>query len=205
VNSACASAPTPSLPSSTIIPKKQGNTWTRPPSSGDLHAKAVALNNLALLDMGIGNLHAARRRLEEAVDIATMIEDWWMRAMQLAPLGLTWILEGNPEAALPIYADALESADRMGAQDPYPVIGLAMCESRLGDQRRAAVWHGAAIGLVDRRAEQLDPMHATAAADDRARLRHRLGTDQFDSAIEEGKQLTFEQVALATRRRFQDR
>jgi tetratricopeptide (TPR) repeat protein len=171
---------------------------------GDLEGMAIALNTLALLDMGAGDLHSARRGLEEAVEILTMVGNRWMRAMQLAPLGLTWLLEGNAQVALPIYLDALESAHQMGAQDPYPVIGLAMCESRLGDRRRAAVLHGSAIGLVERRGEHLDPMHSRAADEDRAQLRHELGTDQFDWAVEEGKRLTFEQVVLETRRRLQE-
>jgi tetratricopeptide (TPR) repeat protein len=174
-------------------------------ATGDLQGRAVALNNLAWLDIRIGDLDAARRQLKEAVQIATTMGDWWMRVMQLATLGLTWILEGHPEAALPIYADALESADRVGAQDPYTVIGLAMCESRLGDPRRAAILHGAAIGLVERRNEQLDPIHARAVDEDQTRLRRELGTNKFDAAMEDGKRLTFEQVVLATRRQLQDR
>ena len=70
-----------------------------------------------------------------------------MLALQLDSLGLTWVAQGKPEKALPIYLESLEASDLVGNHNPASVIGLALCASSMGESRRAVVLHSAAIAL----------------------------------------------------------
>jgi predicted ATPase/class 3 adenylate cyclase len=166
---------------------------------GDLQAMAVTVNNRPLIDMGTGDLESARYRLEEAIEIVRGLGDRWMLPLQLDSLGLTWVALGNPEKALTIYRESLEASDRVGNQDPCSILGLALCASALGNLRKAAVLHGAAIALGERRGERLDPVQSAAADQDRTRLQELLGPVEFGAASEEGAQLTFDQIVMELR------
>lgn len=105
-------------------------------------AEALALNNLAVTEIAMGNMASADRHLLEAAQIDSTYPAWPFRAYRLVNQGVLRLLQGAPAEARVHFVDAHDlSRDR----ELWSVLlcacgGLAMCAVRRGDHEDLGKW-----------------------------------------------------------------
>jgi predicted ATPase/class 3 adenylate cyclase len=148
----------------------------------DLLSIGVVENNLADLELILGNTEGARSHLQSAVAICQELGDESV-VYNYMNLGHVEYLSGNIDRARASYADALRGSRRTGDQFlvALAILGLAICLSAHGEDERAAELHGVSEGLLKDLGAVLDVLEVRLRQEDRQRLRHRMGDAAFDA------------------------
>ena len=75
---------------------------------------ATTLNNMGLVYRDQGEYQKALEALDEALQIDKKIRSKWAIAYDLKNQAITWLRMGKPEAALPLFEEALATAEEIG-------------------------------------------------------------------------------------------
>jgi len=75
---------------------------------------ATTLNNMGLVHRDQGEYQKALEILDEALQIDRKIRSKWAIAYDLKNQAITWLRMGKPEAALPLFEEALATAEEIG-------------------------------------------------------------------------------------------
>ena len=152
---------------------------------GDVSLTALWLSNLAGYALERGNTAEARRRLEESLELARLIDDTRGIGQGLANLGWVELFEGDFEQALSCFEEAAAIARRLGALwlGAEAIWGFAHLAAAGGDADRAARLEGSALELggSDWAARPCPPL-----LDD---VRAALGEQAWQKARDEGAAL----------------
>jgi len=148
----------------------------------------MAALSAGILQTELGRYDEAPQRLDEARDLAEGSGGTWITAGSRMQLGIVDILRGRPEQARPLLDEAL---DLSLATRSTPFVTLCLSAYAWlafadGDPERAARLQGAAEGLRQRFGLPAWPHLRPAQAKLAARVRQRLGADQFDQAFSAG-------------------
>jgi predicted ATPase/class 3 adenylate cyclase len=166
-------------------------------TAGDQDGVAIALLNLAWLDLDLDEPATARSRVERALPILATYPNPVFEAGFLEVLGFVELREHDADAARTDFERAFALARRAGDQ-------LMMAESVLGcaltepQATHAAVLHGAADALLSRLGSQLAASDAQVRDAEHARLRSLLGDDNFEANYERGRGMTRPEIAALT-------
>jgi tetratricopeptide (TPR) repeat protein len=116
---------------------------------GDVSLTALWLSNLAGYALEGGNTAEARRRLDESLELARLIDDTRGTGGALATFGWVELLEGNFEHAFSCFEEAAAIGRRLGARwvGVDALWGFAQVAAAGGDVDRAARLAGAALAL----------------------------------------------------------
>ena len=116
---------------------------------GDVSLTALWLSNLADYALQHGNTVEARRRLDESLELARLIDDPRGTGHALATFGWVELLEGDFEHAFSCFEEAAGIARRLGARwlGAEVIWGFAKVAAAGGDADRAARLAGAALTL----------------------------------------------------------
>ena len=156
---------------------------------GDVSLTALWLSNLAGYALQRGNTAEARRRLDESLALARLIDDTRGIGQALDNLGWIELLEGDLEDAFSCFEEAEAIARRLGARwlGADAIRGFAHVAAA-GDADRAARLAGAALAFggsagYDPAARDSVPPHLDAA-------RAALGEQAWQKARDEGARST---------------
>ena len=146
---------------------------------------AIALGNLAYLDVLAGELTTARVRLEEASAISRESCEAQNAAWISVNLGFVRHLEHDRAGAAHLFADALRTASELGEHESLAMalLGLALDSA---DPNTAAKLHGAADLAREQLGSSLDPLEAQLREADHDRLKSELSEKIFQTAWETG-------------------
>jgi predicted ATPase/class 3 adenylate cyclase len=165
-------------------------------AAGDSYWHGVVVNNLASTDMDEGNLAAARRRLQEGLDLSRPGGDEVLTLL-LANLGDLELREDNFHVAIEAYAEAAARQLRRGGLSHTSsgiVAGLAVCAAALGEIEAAAYLHGAAQSIQVHSGleygEQFVYLDADLLIADQKRLVTQMGEPRFEATFSRGLALT---------------
>jgi tetratricopeptide (TPR) repeat protein len=167
---------------------------------GDQRLVGGMLGNLGYGELSLGQIGAARGHLTEALQIAREMNDPKGIIIATFNLGIAAYLEGNDDDAEELFAEALSRSrhSAMKADPAYALVGVALTKSRLGQERQAAVLHGAADAALEIIGQAMVPLEAGLHKRDLAKLQSDLGLAAFTSAYNEGREMPFDEVmALA--------
>jgi predicted ATPase/class 3 adenylate cyclase len=118
---------------------------------GDVSLSALWLSNLSESALGSGNTAEARRRLDEALELARLVDD--TRGIGYAHTNLGWVelLEGDPERAFSYFEAAAVDARRLGSRrlGADAIWGVAHIAAAGGDADRAGRLAGAAGAFAE--------------------------------------------------------
>jgi predicted ATPase len=190
-------------------------TWTLP-IAGDfdeaLREAAVSLEELrgqdepvfmgmaaftvGSLETALGHYDDALRHLREARDLAERTGGDWLAGGSRVQLGILDVLRGSLDEARVLLDEALDLS--MAARStPFVTLclaGYAQLAFADGDPERAALLEGAAEGLRRRVGLPAWPHLRRVETELVARVRQRLGADEFDQAFSAGSALTQQQA-----------
>jgi predicted ATPase/class 3 adenylate cyclase len=167
---------------------------------GDQRLVGGMLGNLGYGELSLGHIGAARSHLTEALQIAREMNDPKGIIIATFNLAIAAYLEGHDDEAEALFAEALSRSRHspMKADPAYALVGVALTMSRLGQERQAAVLHGAADAAFEILGQAMVPLEAGLHKRDVAKLQTDLGRDAFTSAYTEGREMPFDEVmALA--------
>jgi predicted ATPase/class 3 adenylate cyclase len=155
----------------------------------DISLSALWLSNLAEYALGGGNTAEARRRLDESLELARLIDDPRETGHALAFFGWVDLLEGDLTHAFSSFEEAAAIAQRLGARwlGASAIWGFAHVAAAGGDADRAARLAGAATEFG--RSVGYDPAGATPFAPPLDDARAALGEQAWQSARDEGAAL----------------
>jgi predicted ATPase/DNA-binding SARP family transcriptional activator len=151
-------------------------------NAGDPRWTAAVLNNLAGRDMRDLDLMTAQTHLEEALDIAHDLQSDSLASTILTNLGCIAVMQGDFTAAWETYRDALEASHGIGSipNTAYAMNGLALCHSGSGNDHVSIVLHAVSDSLFRKAGEVLDEQEAAMRDEDLARIRGRVGGEEFE-------------------------
>ncbi len=162
--------------------------------SGHVRLRRTLHNNAGIAALEMGDIPAARARLEAAIRAAAAIGD-------LHPIpseNLGWVLraEHDLDRARSRFEEALRTSRRIGSNRGMAsaIDGLASLATDLGDWHRAAVLHGAAQALLDQTGVQLEPLDARYRQESLGQACAALGDEQAQQAYARGMTLSLDQV-----------
>jgi tetratricopeptide (TPR) repeat protein len=158
------------------------------------------LGNLRYGELSLGELGAALDHLTEALRIAREMNDSKGVIIATFNLGVAAYLEGQDEKAEGLFAEALSRSRRSAvkADLAYTLAGVAMTKSRLGEERQAAVLHGAVDAAFELLGQAVPPLEAGLHKSDVTKLQDGLGLEAFAIAYQEGREMPLDEVmALA--------
>ena len=156
---------------------------------GDVSLTALWLSNLAGHALQVGNTAEARRRLDESLELARLIDDTRGIGQALASFGWVELLEGDFEHASSYFEEAAAIARRLGVRwlSADAILGFAEVAAAAGDADRAARLAGAALAFGGSAGSDLAVMtRFTAHLDD---VRSALGEQAWQKARDEGAAL----------------
>jgi DNA-binding CsgD family transcriptional regulator len=106
-------------------------------------------------------------------------------------------LGGAPDAARPLFAEALTLARRIGvkAHIVYALIGMALAGQDGDDPGWSTRLHGAADQALADLGHTLDPLESRLASSDRQRLRAMMGDDAFEAEYAVGRTIDLGRAA----------
>jgi predicted ATPase len=161
---------------------------------------SVAEFTASTIDTTLGRYDQALRHLNESRVRADESGIRWLVAGTRVQQGILQVLQGKPDEAGPVLAEAL-NLSLAARSTPWTAMSLA-AHARLalaqGDARRAARLAGAAQGLRRRVGLQAWAMLRPSEAALVAQVRQSLGEEQFDQAYADGSALSQrEAVAVA--------
>jgi predicted ATPase/class 3 adenylate cyclase len=153
----------------------------------DLMNIGIVENNLADLELILGNTESARSHLQSALAISHELRDESVM-YNLVNLGHLAFIDGELDSARDFYLQALRSSRRAG--DQFMIanssLGLAICLSAEGEDEAAALLHGVTDCVLAHVGAVLDVMEVRLRQEDHARLRERLGDTEFDRHYQQG-------------------
>ena len=154
------------------------------------------------LEMALGRYDDALPHLREARDLAERIGGDWLAAGPRVQLGILAVLRGRLDEARPLLDEALDLS-LAARSTPFFVTlclaGYAQLAFADGDPDRAALLEGAAEGLRRRVGLSAWPHLRRVEGELVARVRQRLGADQFDQAFSVGSGLTQREAVAVVR------
>ena len=150
-------------------------------SSADHEGHASTLNNLAVLELELGDYDAARAHFARGLDVASRSHSVGILPYLEYGSGMAAALGGDAVAAAAAFAEVLGLAGETGQRSlvAYAVLGLAVTSAGPGQHLRAAALHGAADALFEELRETPEPLEARLRDRARGVLRAHLG-DRFD-------------------------
>jgi predicted ATPase/class 3 adenylate cyclase len=148
----------------------------------DLFSIGIVENNMADLELLVGNAEEARRHLDAAIAICHELDDKSVVYCYLN-LGTAGVLTGDHTAARNAYLLSLHGAQRTGDQFiiANSVLGIALCESAEGHEAAAAELHGVADGLLAALGGVLEVTETKLHDEDQQKLRANLGDEAFST------------------------
>ncbi len=159
---------------------------------GDVSLTVLWLGNLAGICLQTGDTVEARRRLEEALELARQIDD--SRGSGWATLNLGWVelFEAEFERACSCFGEAAGVGRRLGMRvlGAEAIWGLAELAAIDGRPECAARLAGAASALIG--LERYDPAAFVPLARHVEDVRAALGGNAWEKAWAEGTELGFE-------------
>jgi tetratricopeptide (TPR) repeat protein len=146
------------------------------------------LSNLAGYALEGGNTVEARRRLDESLELARLIDDTRGTGQALANLGWVELLEGDLEHAFSCFEEAAAIARRLGVRwlGAEAIWGFAYLAAAGGDGDRAARLAGAALAFGRSAGDPAVGAPFTVHLDD---ARAALGEQAWQKARDEGAAL----------------
>lgn len=161
---------------------------------GNSHEVAALLNNLAVSELEAGDLSGSHCHLDEAIYIASRLDDKSLLPYLQYAIGLVQVLQDNDAAATSSLVEALDNARRTGDQSltGYAVLGLALCAGASHDDELAARLHGVATSILDDLGESLEPLEIYLRDIEYERLRSSLGEKAFKAEFLAGASLSAE-------------
>ena len=116
---------------------------------GDRRTEAMALGNLAVLEMQEGNFEAARDRWERAAKISLEVRDERRSVVGLAQLGLAELFLADAVGARTHLEQALLLADRIGLRNQLPslILVFGLCRQQEGAEGESVLLLGASEQL----------------------------------------------------------
>ena len=153
---------------------------------GDVSLSALWLSNLAEYALAGGNTAEARRRLDESLELARLIDDPRETGHALATFGWVDLLEGDLEHAFSCFEEAAAIAQRLGARwlGAAAIWGFAHVAAAAGDADRAARLAAAALALGG--SAGFDPAGEIPFAPPLDDARAALGEQAWQKAQDEG-------------------
>jgi predicted ATPase/class 3 adenylate cyclase len=153
----------------------------------DLFNIGIVENNLADLELILGNTENARTHLQSALAISHELRDESVM-YNLVNLGHLAFIDGDLDGARDYYLGALRSSRRAGDQFMIAnsVLGLAICLSAGGEDETAAQLHGITDGILAHVGGVLDVMEVRLREQDRSALRDRMGDLDFERHVQHG-------------------
>lgn len=164
--------------------------------TGDVFAMALELHSLSGLSLEVDQPAAARRYLEEAVNLASDIGAGFLLLGFRSDLGSVLLATGDVSRAADLFRSGLVLARRGGFRQQFcgQVFGAACCSTWQGDYVRAARLHGAADVAVaagmQARSFGWTPTEDRLREAARAELRSRLDPDVLAAEYAVGMQLS---------------
>jgi hypothetical protein len=149
---------------------------------------SVAEFTASTIETALGRYDQALRHLSQSRALADESGIRWLVAGTRVQLGILHVLQGKPDEARPVLAEALNLslAARSTPWTALSLAGHARLALATGDARRAARLAGAAQGLRWRFGLQAWPMLRRSEAELVAQVRRALGGEQFDQAFADG-------------------
>jgi tetratricopeptide (TPR) repeat protein len=156
---------------------------------GDVSLSALWLSNLAESALEGGNTAEARRRLDESLKLARLIDDTRGIGQALAAFGWVELLEGDLERASSCFEEAAAIARRLGVRrlGVDAIWGFADIAAARGDAERAVRLAGAALEFG--RSAGYDPAVWTPFAHHLDDVHAALGEEAWQRARDEGAAL----------------
>jgi predicted ATPase/class 3 adenylate cyclase len=156
---------------------------------GDVHLTALWLSNLAGYALEGGKTPEARRRLDESLELARLIDDIRGTGYALGTLGWVELLESDFEHAVSCFEEAAAIARRLGARrlGADALWGFAQVAAAGGDADRAARLAGAARAFGA--SAGYDPADWTPFTPHLDDARAALGEQAWQKARDEGAAL----------------
>jgi predicted ATPase/class 3 adenylate cyclase len=162
--------------------------------SGDLYVATSAYNDYGCLLLHMGNVAEARKQLEKAL-AGAQTSFPWRTATVLGNLGFVLLAEDDSAGVASMFSDCLRATYRTGDvwSQPYSMLGIACCATRLGDFDRATILHGGATALLDSCGGVWENPEKGYRDRDIAILRDRLGVD-FERLYEVGRAMNLDDI-----------
>jgi non-specific serine/threonine protein kinase len=160
-------------------------------AAGDHKRLSGILCRLAIHELEIGDLDAARIHLQDVRTIAIELDDEGILPFVHSGLGFCALFRSNDiVAARTFFGDALTVACRVDDQASiaYAILGLAFCATA-DLHSSAALLHGAADELMSASEQTLEEFETTLRDHDHDELRTRLGAAEFVAAYSAGQRL----------------
>jgi predicted ATPase/class 3 adenylate cyclase len=167
---------------------------------GDKRGIAMSLANLANEALMGGDHERAATLSEEGLAFGRELGDKALTGYLLANLGLALLDRGNPEQATELLEESLESFQDLGEKYylQRSLMGLASAAEAKGEAVRASRLWGATDHQQEITGYSLPPSEAALYEPYMVAARARLGEPAFQTAWEEGRAMTEEQIiALA--------
>jgi tetratricopeptide (TPR) repeat protein len=165
-------------------------------AAGDAMGQASALNNLAILELGQGDHHAAQRLFREAQVLTEEIRDASLHPFINYGIGVTAVFDEDTLVARRAFADAWHGARESGQRSlmPYALLGLGVVHVLDGRVEPGAMLLGASSALFEQLGEQPEQIEAALYARTVDLARRQLG-EAADRAIAAGGRLPAVEVA----------
>ena len=155
--------------------------------------RALAMSNLSVADMALGDLASAAGHLEQADALIAPLRDPTSMAYIRVNLGMVALLRGETAVARTRYREALLISGAYGEQSLTHgvLLGIAVCAPLEGpDSTTAIKLHGVVGRFLEAHRTALDPLEMKLRDDDLVARRHKDGDQWFDQNLDEGRRLT---------------
>jgi predicted ATPase len=162
---------------------------------------SVAEFTASTIETALGRYDRALGHLSKSRVLADESGISWLAAGAWVQRGILQILQGQPDEARPVLAEALNLslAARSTPWTALSLAGHARLALATGDARLAARLAGAAQGLRWRFGRQAWPILRRSEAELADEVRRALGGEQFDLAFADGSALTQREAVAAAR------
>ena len=162
--------------------------------TGDLYVATSAHNDYGCLLLHMGSVAEARKQLEKAL-VGARTSFPGRTATVLGNLGFVLLEEGNTAGVASMFSECLRETHRTGDvwSQPYSMLGIACCATRLDDFDRAAILHGGAAALLDSCGGAWESPEKEYRETDISILLDRLGAD-FERLYEVGRAMTLDDI-----------
>lgn len=161
---------------------------------GDIRSSAATRNDLAMTEISVGNLTAARAHLHAASEAYRQVSD--QRGLNAVALGLiednlvkVCLLEGDVRAAFQALARGAQQTSS-GVLLPYQLLSAALCSHAAGNAAAAARGLGAADGVMSMQGDVWQPFEGRLRSRAHDELRGALGDAEFEVAYGSGRLLS---------------
>jgi Tetratricopeptide repeat len=156
------------------------------------------LGNLGYIELSTGEVQCARNHLDEALEIARLLNDRYGVVYHTFNLGSAEYLGELHDKAEMLFAESFELACRFGmtANMGYALIGLAMTAGVKDELIRSARLHGAAAELHSVIGETVERLEAGLREQHQERLRSVMGSEEYEAEYLAGRKLATAEVFL---------